>query len=245
MARHFYIRQTRQGEQEPVCTQCRSTNLKKNGHYGEKQRYFCRACHHHSYGLPPDRRPKCPFCKAIVYATLLADGRTQYRCSVCRRSFRSEYLIARREVSRVPLKHHFSFWLNRHARQRLVEYVQVARCTDAHAVRQIFRHVLTGKVFWTIKVGSRFHRLTRIERDPVAARMRFPNLSSESAQQKLKNSGGHYKRGFQPTVLGVQRITVMLDDAAKEGLVYAMRHLNVHHADAARWLLANAELPSN
>jgi hypothetical protein len=34
-------------------------------------------------------------------------------------------------------------------------------------------------------------------------------------------------------------ISVMLDDEAKEGLVYAMRRLNKNHADAARWLLAS------
>ena len=37
-------------------------------------------------------------------------------------------------------------------------------------------------------------------------------------------------------------MTVMLDDAAKEGLVYTMRYLGLNHADAARWLLRNAQI---
>jgi len=103
--------------------------------------------------------------------------------------------------------------------------------------------VLTGKVFWTIRGTSpRSRLLTRIARDPVAAAMQFPSVHRE-AVRRMKYPGGVAVGRFQPTILGAYRMTVMLDDAAKEGLVYAMRFLDLNHADAARWLLTNAEVP--
>ena len=244
----FQIRQTRQGECEPVCTHCKSKELSKAGQRNGKKRYICRTCHRSSYGLPPDLRPRCPQCKGTVQAMLCRDGRYSYRCPGCRFTFLSEYKIARREKSKERLRHNIAIHLNRQARARLWEYMQATRYGEAQAVRAIFRHVLSGKVFrvcWGTSPRSRL--LTRVQRDPGAAAMRFPNLSRESALQKLKHveKGGHYGGGFQPTVLVVHRLTVRLDDAAKEGLVYAMRFLSLNHADAARWLLTNAQIPES
>ncbi len=167
----------------------------------------------------------------------------QFRCPHCTFSFLSEYRIGRQEKSKVPLKHRFTFWLSRTARNKLFAYVQSVRCTEAQAVRAVFRRVLTGKVFWTIwGTSPRSRLLSRIARDPSAAAMRFPSAHRE-AVRRMKYPGGVAVGRFQPTILGAYRMTVMLDDAAKEGLVYAMRFLDLNHADAARWLLTNAEVP--
>ncbi len=114
------------------------------------------------------------------------------------------------------------------------------RRTDAQAVRAIFRHVLTGEVFSTGSV-SRAGRsgAIPIRRDPRAAAMKFPNLSSESAKKKR----AFYGNRFQPTILGVQDMTVLLDDEAKQGLIHAMNWLQLNHVDAARWLLTNVRPP--
>ncbi len=111
--------------------------------------------------------------------------------------------------------------------------------------RRFFRAHQCGRCL-LVRVQCR-QFLLQIQRDPGAAATRFPNLSRESALQKLKHveKGGHYGGGFQPTVLVVHRLTVRLDDAAKEGLVYAMRFLSLNHADAARWLLTNAQIPES
>ncbi len=244
----FKIRQTKQGDQEPVCTHCNGKDLRDYGRANDRQRYFCRTCKRRSYGLPPDLRPKCPACKAIVRERRLPDDRSAYTCPKCKKCFLSEYKKATQERSKVlRYRHRFTFWLDRRARLALVEYGQAKRCTDAQAVQAIFRHVLTGAVFGTVTFGRRgpFGRPSAIPipRDPSAAAMKFPNLQSESAKKKIAGSGGHYGRGFQPTILGVQEITVNLDDEAKEGLVFTMRRLGINHADAARWLLTHVKMP--
>lgn len=246
MSAGYQIRQTRQGEREPVCTHCKSKELNKAGQRNGKKRYICRTCKRSSYGLPPDLRPRCPQCKGTVQAMLCRDGRYSYRCPSCRFTFLSEYKIARREKSKERLRHNFTFTLNPAARARLWEYMQATNFREAQAVRAIFRHVLTGKRFLGCRgTTPRSRLLTRIDRNPAAAAMRFPNLSRENALLKLRHveRGGHYGGGFQHTIIGVHRLTVRLDDAAKEGLVYAMQYLNLNHADAARWLLRYAQIP--
>ena len=220
-------------------------DLKKAGHKHDKQRYCCRTCGRISYGLPPDRRPKCPKCKGGVRATRLPDGRMRYLCLACRFCFRSEYVHARPEKLKGQGRHMYSFSLNRTARQRLFEYVQAVRCTDPQAIRAIFRHVLTGKVLWTIcGTSPRSRLLTRIARDPAVAATRFPDLRPENLRRMTRCNGIPVKR-FRATVQAVHKITVRLDDAAKEGLAHTMRHLGMNHADAARWLLSSAEIPSS
>ncbi|MBC8136964.1 MAG: zinc ribbon domain-containing protein [Fibrella sp.] len=240
-----WIRQTKQGEQEPACTHCKSKNLREQRVRDGKQIYVCDECGKSSYGLPPDLRPKCPSCKNTVWEHRLPDGRSRYICSKCGKSFLSEYKQARRDRAKVARYwHSFGFWLDRRARLSLGETVQARRCTDAQAIRAIFRQVLTGEVFGT-GARARPGRPTAIPvpRDPAAAAMKFPDLRTETAKKLLAESGGHGRRGFQPTVLGVQQTTVFLDDEAKEGLVYAMRRLEMNHADAARWLLTNVKMP--
>ncbi len=239
------IHQTVQGDQEPVCTHCGSRDVLKKGRRKERQMYQCRLCRRISFGLPPDRRPTCLFCKKAVWESRMPDGRSRYFCPACGKSFLSEYKCGRPERGTGRnFRHRFCFWLNRQARLGLGEYVQAHRCTDAQAVRAIFRHVLTGEVFSTGSV-SRAGRsgAIRVRRDPRAAAMKFPSLVRESARQKLAGAGGHYGRGFQKTIIGVQIMTVLLDDEAKEGLVHAMNWLQLNHADAARWLLANVRPP--
>ncbi len=243
MSTGFTIRHTRQGECEPVCTHCRSKSLSKAGRNHDKQRYFCRECKRKSYGLPPDLRPKCPSCKGTVRSTQLRDGRLRFRCPHCQFSFLSEYLIARQEKSKVPLKHRLTFWLDRRARQNLVDYAQTVRCSEAQVVRAIFRNVMTGKVLMVCRGGNgQMARHRPVERNPVAAAMRFPNLNRETAR-RMHPEGALTGGRFCPTILGVHRMSVALDDAAKEGLVYAMSYLGKNHADAARWLLTYARIP--
>ncbi|MBC8137777.1 MAG: hypothetical protein H8F28_18000, partial [Fibrella sp.] len=171
----FRIRQTCQGEREPVCTHCGSKTLQRKGVRDDRQYYRCKTCQRGSFGLPPDLRPKCPNCKKTPHATLLSDGRFRYGCPHCNRAWMSEYKIGRKEKSKERFQHLHTFYLNRSARNGLFEYVQAARCTDAQALRAIFRHVLTGKVFWTMRGSSpRSRLLYRIERDPGAAATRFP-----------------------------------------------------------------------
>ncbi len=160
----------------------------------------------------------------------------------------SEYKSAPREASKIfRYRHKLGIILDRRAQRGLAEYVQANRCTDAQAIRAIFRRVLTGEVFGNVTTGRqvRSGRPTAIPvpRDPAAAAMKFPNLVRESAKKMMAHSGGHHGRGFLPTVFGVQAITVQLDDEAKEGFVYTMNRLQLNHADAARWLLTNVKMP--
>lgn len=137
-----------------------------------------------SYGLPPDLRPKCPSCQGTVHSIQRPDGRLQFRCPHCTFSFLSEYRIARQEKSKVPLKHRLTFWLDRRARQNLVDYAQTVRCSEAQAVRAIFRRVMTGRVLLVCRGGNgQTARLRPVERNPVAAAMRFPNLQRETARR--------------------------------------------------------------
>ncbi|MBC8137098.1 MAG: hypothetical protein H8F28_14560 [Fibrella sp.] len=244
-SRHIYP--IKPPEQAPVCPHCSGTRLVKDGHDGDRQRYTCRGCNRRSFGVLPAPEPylKCAACRGKLWQQRKPDGRTKFICSQCGKSRMSEYKAATREASKVfRYRHKFAVVLNRHAQRGLAEYVQAKRCTDAQAVRAIFRHVLTGEVFGTGSV-SRAGRsgAIPIPRDRAAAAMKFPNLNSESAKKKLVGAGEHFGRGFHPTVLGVQTITVLLDDEAKEGLVYTMRRLELNHADAARWLLTNVKMP--
>ncbi|MBC8138492.1 MAG: hypothetical protein H8F28_21640 [Fibrella sp.] len=242
------VRQTQAGEQEPVCTHCKGKDLRKRGWKHDRRIYYCVACRRTSYGLPPDLRPRCFVCKGAVIERKRPDGRSRYQCRSCGKQFMSEYERARRERGKqLRYRHPFTLVLDRRARAGLGEYVQATGCTDVQAVRAIFRYVLTGAVFGTVTTGRqvRSGRPTTVPvpRDPAAAAMRFPDLRSERAKKHLAASGGHFGRGFLATVMGVQRITVWLDDEAKEGLVYTMRRLELNHADAARWLLTNVKMP--
>lgn len=243
-----YIRQTKQGEREPVCTHCKSTDLRTRGFGEGKQRYVCRTCGRGSYGLPSDLRPKCPTCQGAVREQRLPDGRSRYFCPPCGKSFLSEYKSSRPDRdSKNSLRyvHRFAVCLTRQARLCLVEYAQATRRTEPQALRAIFRYVLTGKVFrlGAIRRGGQY-LYQRVARDPAAVAMKFPDLRSESAKKSIALvKSGHTKPGFQPTVLSVQQIAVYLDDEAKEGLVYAMHFLGKNHADAARWLLTNVRMP--
>ena len=175
----------------------------------------------------------------------MPDGRIKFICSGCGKCQMSEYIRSpRKQKESSPCRHQITFALDRHARAGLVEYVQAMRSTDAQAVRAIFQYVLTGKVFFhTCVVSGRPTRPVRVPRDPQAAATKFPNLVRELALKQQDRSGGYRGRGFQSLVLSVGRVSVNLDDAAKEGLVYAMNRLEMNHVDAARWLLANVRIP--
>jgi transposase-like protein len=245
-SRHTYP--VKPDDQPPVCPHCNGTRLVKDGHDGDRQRYTCRGCNRRSFGVLPAPAPylKCPHCQSKLWQKRKPDGRIKYTCSKCGKCQMSYYRAARREPSKVfRYKHKFAVVLDRRSRLCLNEYVQAKGCTVPQAVRAIFRHVLTGKVFLGCRgTTPRSWLLTRIERNPAAAAMRFPNLTTpESARKKLVGSGGHFKNGFQPIIMGVQTITVLLDDEAKEGLVYAMSYLGLNHADAARWLLTHVQMP--
>ena len=133
-----YIRQTIQGEQEPVCTHCRGTDLKKDGRRNGRQKYECRTCGRISYGLPPDLRPRCPWCRGAVRETRLSDGRLQYLCPACKKKFLSEYEQARHERGTVRrYRHIVNFYLNTRARLALVEYAQATRLTEPQALAAV------------------------------------------------------------------------------------------------------------
>lgn len=186
----------------------------------------------------------CTFCRGRLWESRLSDGRTQFRCSQCGKKSLSEYLHSPRKKESSRCRHSLDFALDRHARAGLVEYMQAKGCTQAQATRAMFRYVLTGEVFSTGRVsrGGRSGAI-RIPRNPEAAAMTFPNLIRELALKRLDRSTGYTGRGFQSLVLSVGRLTVALDDEAKEGLVYAMSRLGMNHVDAARWLLANVRVP--
>ncbi|MBC7805551.1 MAG: hypothetical protein H7145_05315 [Akkermansiaceae bacterium] len=157
----------------------------------------------------------------------------------------SDYLYSpRKQKEDSPCRHLMTIHLDRHARAGLGDYMQATGCSQTQAVRAMFRYVLTGEMFGNPVRAARAHfggrTATPVPRNPAAAAMRFPNRQRELALKRHDRSKGYAGRGFQSLVLAVGRVTVMLDDAAKEGLVHAMTRLGMeNHMDAARWLLAH------
>ncbi len=236
-------------DQPPVCPHCNGTDLVKCGRRDDRSRYKCRACARTSFGVLPAPFLKCSDCRAKLWEKSMADGRTRFECSKCGRVRLSEYVYSpRKQKEDSPCRHLMTIHMDRHARAGLVDYMQSTGCSQTQAVRAMFRYVLTGEVFGnpvsTAWVRSGRPTATPVPRNPTAAAMKFPDRKRELALKRHDRSKGYAGRGFQSLVLAVSRVTVMLDDAAKEGLVHAMTRLGMeNHMDAARWLLAHVRVP--
>ncbi|MBC8139917.1 MAG: hypothetical protein H7Y38_00595 [Armatimonadetes bacterium] len=254
MSERVLCREVREGRYvvpaSPVCTHCGGFNLKRNGTHKGKQVYHCRDCQRYSRGVVKvdDGRPLCRFCgNRVKIAKRLPPRRFMYRCLTCGRGFVDIPVIAYKEPVRCP--HRFAFMINDAARAKLMAYCAATGFSEPMAVRAIFRRVMQGGVFWIF--GSPSRRGSRTPPRPVeseAARvtMVLPDLRSETARRQWEPTRRRVGKpnAWGMTIAGAGVVTVALDDAAKEGLVHAMGMLGMNHADAARWLLANAEIPA-
>ena len=120
--------------------------------------------------------------------------------------------------------------------------------STAQTIREIFRQAARSSLSLVASAERVYDPLTGTERVVItrpavpATRLlftneRLPDARRESARQRMQRTG---ERRLHPTVYIDAKVSVALDDLAKEGLVRTMRSRGMTRQEAARYLIAHA-----
>jgi hypothetical protein len=237
------------GAPVPTCHRCNGKDLAKAGKRHGRRYFTCRACARGTYGVPVPTRPDlpCPYCGEQCHKHgKNTDGSTRYLCKTCKRRNTGLFPSPTRPKDG-PYPHSRSFCLDIAATNALIAYCNHHGCSQAQAVRAIFREAARPRVLVAAAPRKRLaddgftsripDRLPPPPETPEPLHLRLPNLRAEALRKRMARPA---EIRHLPSVYVCHRYTVCLDDLAYTGLLRTMRRRGLGHQDAARALLAEA-----
>ena len=215
----------------PVCETCGNTKLQRYGVHNNKQSYHCPPCRRTQTGYPvPPPKPNkhllpCPKCHGATRIVRTHKHRHQLICRKCHHNFTDVYVN-----SPLPRQAKGAF---RH-RKTFSFCTPLPGITIARVVTDAF--------------GDRVVRIKRITPAPDPAAVSPDTALPDAfpaALQKMRDLFREQKRkpfreGNPPIVGLFSRITLCMDDRAKQGLLLAMTRYNTDHQNALRQLLIDS-----